>query len=74
MNIAGCIALRNDAGVQADLLKRAQRIAQRAGEGNVADVRAGKTRCHAMVKAMTPKAVHACYASNTLLKSMDAGR
>lgn len=54
VNIAGFREVRNSAGAQAVCLEKAQAIASRAnGQTHgrfVADVRAGKTRCHAMVK------------------------
>lgn len=80
INSAGAKSLLNSSEVQADLLKRAERIRARAdgmGSGRYeADVRPGKNRAHAMVKTqqgdfktMASQAKH-----NTLLKSLDAGR
>lgn len=80
INSAGAKSLLNSSEVQADLLKRAERIRARAdgmGSGRYeADVRPGKNRAHAMVK--TPQGDFKTMASqakhNTLLKSLDAGR
>lgn len=80
MSDSGSRALLNSAGVQADLLGRAERIRAKAdsiGSGKYeADVQPGKTRAHAMVK--TPNGDFRTMASqrkhNTLLKSLDAGR
>lgn len=80
MNHAGAAEVMNSAGVQGDLLARAERIKARAdgmGSGTYeADVQAGRNRAHARVK--TPSGDFRTMASqakhNTLLKSMDAGR
>lgn len=80
MNSAGAKAVLNSAGVQSDLLARANRIKATAdgmASGKYeADVQPGKTRAHAMVK--TPAGDFRTMASqrkhNTLLKSLDAGR
>lgn len=80
MNSAGAKALMNSPEIQADLLKRANRI-KAAADGMAsgkyeADVQPGKVRAHAMVK--TPNGDFRTMASqrkhNTLLKSLDAGR
>lgn len=81
MSSAGAQAVLNSGGVQADLLRRAQGIANRAnsqltsleGGSYVADVQPGKTRAHAMVKTRGPHAKADNARHNTLLKSLDAG-
>lgn len=54
VNIAGFNEIRNSGGVQSLCLSKAEAIAARANAQThgrfVADVRSGKTRCHAMVK------------------------
>lgn len=82
MNSAGAQAILNSAGVQGDLLRRAQAIANRAnsqldtldGGAFVADVRPGRTRARAAVKARGPYPRAHNARHNTLLKSLDAGR
>ena len=78
MNDAGVRSVLNCAEVQADLLKRAQRIKSRAdsmGSGVYeADVRPGKTRAHAMVKTTDARSCASNAKHNSLLKSLDAGR
>lgn len=79
INSAGAREVLNSAGVQEDLLARANRIKARAdGMGSgvyEADVQPGANRAHAMVK--TPRGDFRTMASqakhNTLLKSLDAG-
>lgn len=78
MNWAGCTKVRNSAGVQADLLARAQRIKARAesfGSGVYeADVQPGRTRAHAMVKTTNPRSMASNAKHNSLRRSLDAGR
>ena len=68
---------RNSREVQDEILDRAERIKQQAesfGGEYKADVRPGKKRAHAMVKAADFKAARMNAKSNILLKSMDAGK
>lgn len=78
MNLAGCRAVRNSPEVQAKLLDMAQAIRASAcamdGCEYVADVKAGSSRAHAMVKAVGLDSIISNAKSNTLLKSLDAGR
>lgn len=77
MNSAGAIALMNSAEVQADLLSRAEAIKGRAesfGSGSYeADVQAGRTRAHAMVKTTDARSMASNKKHNSLLKSLGAG-
>lgn len=70
----GARAVLNSAEVQRDLLSRAERIRDGAGDGYAADVRPGRTRAHAMVKTETFEARRDNARSQTLLKNLDRGR
>lgn len=79
MDDAGCRALLNSAGVQAEVLRRAQAVAAaasgRASFGTYeADVRPGRKRATAMAKAIDKAAALDNARNNTLAKSIDAGR
>jgi hypothetical protein len=77
MNVSACVALRNSSEVQADLLARAERIANAAsGYGGFfdANVQKGQTRAHAQAHTANYDAMKANTKDNALLKSMDAGR
>ena len=64
-----------DPGVVADMQRRAEAIAEAAGEGYVAAVTENPhTRARAAVIAASPEAAADNAANNTLLRSLDAGR
>ncbi len=68
---------RNSPKVQSEILARAERVKKQAesfGGEYKADVRPGRKRAHAMVKATDFKAVRMNAKSNILLKSLDAGK
>lgn len=81
MNSAGAQALLKSAPIAADMLRRAQAVANRAnsqldtldGGAFVADVITGKTRARAAVKAQGPYPRAHNAKHNTLLKSLGAG-
>lgn len=84
INSAGARAVLNSSEVQAELLRRAERVRARAdsiGSGKYdADVQAGKTRAHALVKTKPGKSSEA-YRSrrsnakhNSIAKSIDAAK
>lgn len=71
LNIPGLRQLRNDPGVMAELQKQANSIAQRAGEGFVADkVTKGSTRARCRVHADTAEAYYKNLKHNTLAKAI----
>lgn len=78
MNSAGARAILNSAGVQGNLLNRANGIkASAEGMGNgkySADVRPGKNRAHAMVKTTDFVSIKSNAKHNTLLKALGAGK
>lgn len=71
LNIPGLRELRNDPGVCAELKKQADAVAQRAGDGFVAEqATRGSTRARCKVH---PDDAHAYYSNlkhNTLLKAL----
>lgn len=84
INPAGARAVLNSSEVQAELLRRANLVKERAesfGSGKYdADVQAGKTRAHALVKTKPGKSSEA-YRSrrsnakhNSIAKSIDAAK
>lgn len=74
MNPSGFQAILKSAEVQADLERRAEAIADAAGEGMEYDVRVGKTRARASVRTATPEAMRAEARDKTLTRAIDAGR
>ena len=74
VNTAGVRALLQSKEVQDDLLARAQRIAEAAGEGVVAEVSVGKNRARANVYTSTIEAMEAEASGNALTRAVDAGR
>lgn len=70
----GSKELLQSAEVQAELKRRADAIAQRAGAGFVAEVKVGKTRALASVRADTADAKRAEANDRVLLKALDAAR
>lgn len=78
MNHAGARSLLNGEAVQADLMARAERIADRAGSMGsgeyVADVMPGRNRAHARASTTDARSIVSNAKHNSLIKSMDAGR
>lgn len=78
MNHAGARSLLNGKAIQADLLARAERIADRAGSMGSgeyeADARPGRNRAHARASTTDARSIASNSKHNSLLKSMDAGR
>lgn len=74
MNPAGFQEILKSAGVQADLERRAEAIANAAGDGMDVDVRVGRTRARASVRTGTPEAMRAEARDKTLTRAIDAGR
>lgn len=66
--------VRQSAGVQADLARRAQAIAAAAGPGMEASARQGRTRARASVITTTYEAMRAEARGRRLTSSIDAGR
>lgn len=67
-------AIRKSPGVQADLKKRADRIAAAAGEGHEVTTTIGATRARASVVTATHDARLGEAADKTLSSALDAGR
>lgn len=61
-------------GVQADLRRRAERIAQQAGPGHAVEVQVGRNRARAMVWTDTMRARYYEATQRTLTRAVDAGR
>ncbi|MHC6175468.1 hypothetical protein [Glutamicibacter sp. X7] len=74
MNSRGAQQLLKSPEVQADMLRRAQAVADGAGEGFSADVIVGRTRARAQAKADTFEAKLKNTREQTLLKNIDRGR
>lgn len=78
INSSGAREILNSAGVQSDLLHRAngiKRSAESMGNGTFeADVQAGKCRAHAMVKTTDIVSIRSNAKNNTLLKAMGSGK
>ncbi|HLS46088.1 MAG TPA: hypothetical protein VK045_11695 [Ornithinicoccus sp.] len=74
MNPAGFQAILKSAEVQADLGRRAEAIANAAGDGMDVDVRVGRTRARASVRTGSPEAMRAEARDKTLTRAIDAGR
>lgn len=71
LSIPGLRQLRNEPGVMAELQKQAGMIANRAGEGFVADkVTKGTTRARCRVHADSAEAYYKNLKHNTLLKAI----
>lgn len=60
--------------VQADLKRRADRIAAAAGPGNDADVTVGRNRARAGIITSTPEAMAREAHRKSLTSALDAGR
>lgn len=78
MNHSGAREILNSPEIQAELLRRANRIREAAdGMGSgvyAADVKPGKSRAHAMVKTTDFKSMASNAKHNTLLKAWNAGK
>lgn len=74
LNNAGFRALRTDPAVKRDLMKRAQRVAEAAGDGFEAHESPGKNRARATVGARTAKARRNQSKDNVLQRALNAGR
>jgi hypothetical protein len=74
MNSRGASRLMTSAPIRADLLSRAEAIAERAGDGFEASVSYGRDRALASVRATTADAMRAEAKDRALTKAMDAGR
>lgn len=73
--LAGFRELRQSPGVEADLDRRAHRIAEAAGAGfGVLPAQMGRTRARRLVAPRTAKAVSDNARHNILIRSLDAGR
>jgi hypothetical protein len=75
INREGVRALLTGPEAQADMVRRARRIAAAAGEGNEAqDDGPGKNRARAVVVTATPEARAAEARTRALTRAVDAGR
>ena len=73
-NLAGFRELRTSAPVEADILRRAQAVADACGEGFEAELMAeSKTRARAIVKPVTYAAMRQNSTENTILRNLNAG-
>ena len=73
-NLAAFRELRTDPAVEADILRRAQAVADACGDGFEAELMAqSKTRARAIVKPVTYAAARENSAENTILRNLDAG-
>jgi hypothetical protein len=66
--------LRQSAAVQADLKRRADRIAARAGPGMETSSQVGRNRARASVITATAEAMRNEATSRSLTRAIDAGR
>jgi hypothetical protein len=66
--------LRQSAAVQADMARRAQKIAAAAGPGMEATAQVGKTRARASVITATAEARRNEATARALTRAIDAGR
>lgn len=73
-NLPAFRKLRTDPAVQADILRRAEKIAEAAGDGFKAVQSPARNRARAAVVAVTPEAVARNARDQSLLKALDAGR
>jgi len=74
MNDKGARELLNSAGIRADLLRRAERIAATAGPGMEASVQEGPRRARASVVTGTFDAILSEATDRSLTRAVDAGR
>jgi hypothetical protein len=71
LNNAGFRKLRTLPKVQADLLRRGERIAQASGPGYRAEAAPSKNRARVTVFPDTPQAVRDNAENNTLVRNLD---
>jgi hypothetical protein len=74
LNRKGVRDLLTSDEVEADLRRRAEAIAARAGAGMEAEVSKGRTRARASIRTATPAAMHEEAVRRTLTSALDAGR
>lgn len=74
LNNAGFRALRTSPGVKRDLMKRAQRVAEAAGDGFEAHESPSSNRARATVGTRTAKARRKQSKDNVLQRALSAGR
>lgn len=74
LNNKGFRALRTEPGVKRDLMKRAQRVADAAGDGFEAHESPSKNRARATVGTRSYKARRRQAKDNVLQRSLSAGR
>ncbi|MEZ5380159.1 MAG: hypothetical protein R2754_00030 [Microthrixaceae bacterium] len=74
LNLSGFRKLRTDPAVVADLQKRADAIAAKAGPGHKAEASKGRTRAIGMVWTDTHEARLAEAHERRLARAIDAGR
>lgn len=74
LNKAGVREVLRSSEVQAELLRRAELIANAAGEGMVAESLIGASRARASVRTETLKAILAEAEDRALTSALEAGR
>lgn len=74
LNNSGFRALRTSPGVKRDLMKRAQRVAEAAGDGFEAHESPSSNRARATVGTRTVKARRKQSKDNVLQRALSAGR
>ncbi|KQY58317.1 hypothetical protein ASD11_01225 [Aeromicrobium sp. Root495] len=74
MNDQGVRDVLRSEGVRADLLRRAQAMADAGGEGMEASSEVGQIRARATVRTATPDAMRAEAEDRALTRAIDAGR
>lgn len=74
INRAGVGELLKSPEMQADLRRRADRIAAAAGPGHEADSHVGRTRARSTVRTTTVEAMIQQAAHQTLSRAIEAGR
>lgn len=74
INKAGVRALLKSVEVQADLKRRAEAIAAKAGDGMEVETDVGANRARAVVVTRTESAKKAEAKNHTLSRALDAGR
>lgn len=74
-NVKGFRELRTSPAVQADIRRRAERVAAAAGEGvEVLPVRTPRNRARALVGPVTSEAARRTARDNSLIRALQAGR
>ena len=74
LNTKGVRELLRSAEVEADVKRRADRVAAAAGEGFEAEADRGPNPARASVRTVTPGAMVDEATNHTLLRALDAGR